>query len=99
MASGLFSCLSAGGRTAPRFVNQSAALVRFRGSLVILPPKTVQTSHEFRTVFLHGPLPKSFHFRFILNDKKTIFRQFPLVSEQKRPKARFRTLGPEWLFW
>ena len=47
--------------------------------------------------------PRTF-FRIILfpfhsERYKPISRQFPLISEQKRPKARFRTLGPDWFFW
>ena len=39
---------------------------------VLLPPKTARTSHEIRTAFLHGPLPKPFHFRSISNGKNDL---------------------------
>ena len=58
-------------------------------------PNIPRNSDRFhpRTFFRPGSFPFNFE-RYT-----PISRQFPLISEQKRPKARFRTLGPDWFFW
>ena len=65
---------------------------------VILPPKTARTSHEIRTDFIRGHFSESFYFRSIPNIKNRSPANFRSFLNKKRPKARFRTLGPDWFF-